>query len=504
MRRELSKPSAKGGLVSTYELLPNRRFRAHLTLNWPLVTLQVERSGCNSAVECQLPKLDVEGSTPFARFFFACGRITEMRVTEIHPSSPLFGHVRPGYTLVSVNGHEALDGIDFRFRTTDEKVELVFADLSGETSVFRLETSPGDDLGLTLEDPPVKTCQCNCIFCFVVQQPKGMRRSLYVKDEDYRLSFTHGNFVTMSNMTDDDLKRIVKQRLSPLYISVHTTDDTLRRCMLQNEKLAPILPRIKYLTTRGITVHTQVVLCPEINDGASLDQTIDQLSKLHPGVSSLAVVPVGLTRYRDRRPKLRTYTNDEAAAIIDRVEMRQSGFLKTLGSRFVWAADEFYVQAGRPFPSAASYEEMTQFENGVGMAREFIARFNRRRTRLGKLSTRRRAMFFTGHSAYPFWQSQLLPYMKKQLRLKLEVVPVDNRFWGDKVTVSGLLTGQDLLREARSHESKYDVCVLPPNCLNQDNLFLDNLSLDQFRRTLSKQVVVGGYNLSETVREVFA
>jgi putative radical SAM enzyme (TIGR03279 family) len=426
-----------------------------------------------------------------------------MKVTEIHPDSPLFGYVRPGYTLVSVNGEEALDGIDFRFRTTDDKIELVFADPAGEKATFRLETVPGDDLGLTLEEPPVKVCKCNCIFCFVQQQPKGMRRSLYVKDEDYRLSFTHGNFVTMSNMSDADLDRIVEQRLSPLYISVHTTDDKLRRCMLRNEKLAPIVPRIRFLTERGITVHTQVVLCPEINDGAALDQTIDQLSELYPGVNNLAVVPVGLTRYRDHLPNLRTYTNDEAGAIINRVEKRQRQFLKTLGSRFVWAADEFYVQAGRPFPSLASYEEMAQFENGVGMAREFITRFNRRRTRLGKLSTRRRALFLTGHSAFPFWQSELQPYLKKQFRLKLEVAPVVNHFWGEKVTVSGLLTGQDLLRTARSKDDTYDVCVLPPNCLNHEDLFLDNLSLEQFRQTLNKDVIVGGYNLPDTIREVF-
>jgi putative radical SAM enzyme (TIGR03279 family) len=426
-----------------------------------------------------------------------------MKVTEIHPDSPLFGYVRPGYTLVSVNGEEALDGIDFRFRTTDDKIELVFADPAGEKATFRLETVPGDDLGLTLEEPPVKVCKCNCIFCFVQQQPKGMRRSLYVKDEDYRLSFTHGNFMTMSNMSDADLDRIVEQRLSPLYISVHTTDDKLRRCMLRNEKLAPIVPRIKFLTERGITVHTQVVLCPEINDGAALDQTIDQLSELYPGVSNLAVVPVGLTRYRDHLPNLRTYTNDEAGAIINRVEKRQRQFFKTLGSRFVWAADEFYVQAGRPFPSLASYEEMAQFENGVGMAREFITRFNRRRTRLGKLNTRRRALFLTGHSAFSFWTSELQPYLKKQLRLKLEVAPVVNHFWGEKVTVSGLLTGQDLLRTARSKGDTYDVCVLPPNCLNHDDLFLDNLSLEQFCRTLNKDVIVGGYNLPDTIREVF-
>ncbi|MEW5797268.1 MAG: DUF512 domain-containing protein [Candidatus Zixiibacteriota bacterium] len=426
-----------------------------------------------------------------------------MVVAVVEPQSPLFGHVRPGYTLVSVNGDKIEDPIDFRFKTTDEAVELRFADLKGEFSVFRFELNHSDDLGITFEETPVRICKCDCIFCFVRQQPKGMRRALYVKDEDYRLSFTHGNFVTMSNMSDADLERIVAQRLSPLYISVHTTDDTLRRCMLRNERLEPILPRIQYLIENNITVHTQVVLCPGINDGASLDQTIEQLAEKAPGVASLATVPVGLTRYREKLPDLRTYTHDEAAQIIDRVEQYQERYLLELGSRFVWPADEFYVLAEREFPSITAYEDMPQFENGVGMVREFITRFNRRRGRLTSLNSQRRALFLTGYSAYPFWERHLLPTLLGPLDLKVTLHNVTNHFWGETVTVSGLLTGQDMLRAARSQKADYDAVVLPPNCLNRDGLFLDNLSLEQFSRMLGREVVVGGYDLAETLCEVF-
>ena len=426
-----------------------------------------------------------------------------MKVTAVEPQSPLFGHVRPGYVLVSANGAPVEDPLDFRYLTTDEPVELRFADPKGQISAYRFELSHNDDLGLTFEEPPVRTCRCNCIFCFVHQQPKGMRRALYIKDEDYRLSFTHGNFVTLSNISKADLERIVTQRLSPLYVSVHATDDTLRRCMLRNEKLEPILPRLRHLVKQGITLHTQVVLCPGINDGSSLDDTIEQLAGLFPGVRSLAVVPVGLTRYRERLPKLRPYTGAEAAGIIARVEHFQEKYLAAGGSRFVWAADEFYVQAGLEFPSITSYEEMPQFENGVGMARNFITRFNRGRTRLNQLKSKRRALFLTGHSAYPFWTRHLLSYLRERLKLKLALAEVSNRFWGETVTVSGLLTGQDLLRAARSHRDSFDVAVLPPNCLNPDHLFLDNLSLEQFRRTLNKETVVGSYDLSKTLREVF-
>ncbi|MCX6834076.1 MAG: DUF512 domain-containing protein [candidate division Zixibacteria bacterium] len=426
-----------------------------------------------------------------------------MKVTAVHPDSPLFGRVRPNHTLISVNGQPVQDVIDFHFRTADETVELIFEAPGGKRSTFSFNFGSGDESGLTFEEPPVRTCKCNCIFCFVHQQPKGMRKALYVKDEDYRLSFTHGNFVTLSNAGDDDLTRMVAQRLSPLYISVHATDDTLRRCLLRNEKLAPILPRLRYLVDNGVQLHTQVVLCPGVNDGPHLEQTIQQLAQLYPGVQSLAVVPVGLTKYRERLTKLRTYTGQEAEDIIGQVEEHQRSFLESLGTRFVWAADEFYIQAGRDFPSHASYEEMPQFENGVGMAREFITRFNRRRSPLRGIKSRHRALVLTGHSAFPLWQSRLLPYLRKELRLQLKLEAVSNQFWGDTVTVSGLLTGQDLLQAARTCGEDSDIVVLPPNCLNQDDLFLDNMSLEQFRRTLDKTVVVGSYDLYRTVREVF-
>ena len=427
-----------------------------------------------------------------------------MKVSAVDPLSPLYGYIRPGYSIVAINGRKVLDSIDYHYRIADERVKLTFADKNGRKLDFRFDYLSAEELGLTFDDGRVLTCKNNCIFCFVHQQPKGMRRALYVKDEDYRLSFTHGNFVTLSNVTGDDVRRIINQRLSPLYVSVHATDDTLRRCMLKNEKLRPIVPLIKWLTSHGIRIHTQVVVCPGINDGQALERTIDDLSKLYPGVASLAVVPVGLTRYRARLPRLTGYDSREAGEVIDYVERRQAEFLKQNGSRFVWPADEFYVLARREFPKRRHYEEMEQFENGVGMAREFITTFNRRRAGLKRLRSKRRALFMTGHSAIGFLTHEIQPYLSHDLSLKADFLPVTNRFWGETVTVSGLLTGQDLLREARRQADRYDVFVLPPNCLNHDNLFLDNFSLSQFESTLQKRVVIGRYNLAETIKEVYS
>ncbi|HDL02070.1 MAG TPA: DUF512 domain-containing protein [candidate division Zixibacteria bacterium] len=426
-----------------------------------------------------------------------------MKISAVEPDSPLFGYVRPGYTIKSVNGSEIIDSIDFRFKTTDENISIVFADTKGEEIVFDFEDFYTDDLGLTLDDGRIKVCRNSCIFCFVHQHPKGMRKALYVKDEDYRLSFTHGNFVTLSNTTQEDLDRIIEQRLSPIYVSVHASDDTLRRCMLKNEKLAPIIPTIKYLTQNGITVHTQVVLCPGVNDGKYLEKTINQLSELCPDVETLAVVPVGLTKYREHLPNLRNYRTDEAAEIIDYIEKRQKEFLDKYGTRFVWASDEFYVEAKRPFPARHTYEDMSQFENGIGMVREFITMFNYRKAKLKTLKSDKRVLFLTGYSAYPFLSKEILPYIQNELNLNLEIIPVEDKFWGTQVTVSGLLTGQDMLRQARIKHEDFDTVLLPPNCINNDDLFLDNLSLKQFTTALNKEVVIGQYNLAETLKEVY-
>ena len=426
-----------------------------------------------------------------------------MRILDIDPGSPLYGYVRPGYSVLAVNGKPVADEIDFRYRLADDRVHIRFADPNGKELDFQFDSVEASDLGLTLDDHRIHFCKNNCIFCFVHQQPQGMRRTLYFKDEDYRLSFTHGNFVTLSNTTEADLARIIEQRLSPLYVSVQATDDTLRRCMLKNEKLAPIIPRLKFLGENGITLHTQIVLCPEINDGPQLERSVEELAGLFPYVESLAVVPVGLTKYRDNLPNLRTYTRDEASAVIDYLEKVQKRLLKEHGTRFVWPADEFFVVAERQFPAKSAYEHMPQFENGIGMAREFISSFNRRKAKLKTIRSDRRVALLTGGSAHGFFSADIMPYLES-LNLPVSLHKVTNRFWGEKVTVSGLLTGQDMLRQARSMADQFDLLVLPPNCINTEDLFLDNLTLDHFRAVLGKPVQIGQYNLVATLTEAFS
>ncbi len=425
-----------------------------------------------------------------------------MKVKKISSESILFGQVRPGWTLVAINGKDVIDSLDFQFRSSDERVRLLFHDSDGRPVELEVD-GLNNDLGLIWEDERIRRCKCRCIFCFVHQQPKGMRRALYIKDEDYRLSFTHGNFITLSNMNDADLERIIEQRLSPLYISVHTTNDELRRKMLGNAKLQPVLEQLRCFAAGGIFMHTQVVLCPGINDGPELERTIGDLAGLYPKVATLAVVPVGLTRYRDRLPGLRTYTRKEAAMIVQKLHRYQQDFLKELGTRFVWAADEFYISSGMKLPSRKSYESMEQFENGVGMMREFVTVFNYRRRALRRIKSSRRVLFVTGKSAEPTLMNDIWPFLTKELGLFAQLVPVVNRFWGETVTVSGLLVGRDIHSAVKDVASGYDCIVLPPNCINEDNLFLDDMSLDQLREWLRKPIILGSYNFADTIAEVY-
>ncbi len=424
-----------------------------------------------------------------------------MKIIDVDKNSPLLGRVKPGYKLVLINDQPVYDNLDYMFKSSDNNLRLVFENTSGDKLLFNIRKS--SDLGLTFESDKILTCKNKCIFCFVHQQPKGMRRSLYIKDEDYRLSFTHGNFISMSNLKKYDLRRIIAQRLSPLYVSVHTTDDDLRRFMFGNKNLSPIRPVLKYLTGNGIVFHTQVVVCPGINDCYHLEKTINDLYALYPGVKTVGVVPVGLTKYRNNLPRLKPFAREEAANLLDNIHIMQSDFLAHSGSRFVFAADEFYILAGRKLPAMSEYEEMEQFENGVGMMRKFLTDFNRRKRALSSIKRNKKIAMITGESAYEIIRDNIVSQLKKN-RLRVDIFPVGNRFWGKNVTVSGLLTGHDLLAAVRKINKNYDIALLPPNCLNNEELFLDDLSLELFQKKAGMDIKVGSYNLIETLREVSA
>ncbi len=404
--------------------------------------------------------------------------------------------------MISINGRPVRDQLDCRYHLAEEKVVLEFQSPSGKNESFELENDFTTDLGLRFAQDKIKACRNKCIFCFVHQQPKGMRRPLYFRDDDYRLSFTHGNFITLSNLKEEDIERIVSQRLSPLYVSVHTTDDDLRRKMFGNRRLPPIIPSLKELTSRGIKIHTQIVACPGINDGKVLSQTVSDLFELYPGIASVGVVPVGLTRYRDNLPELKPFSPAEADEVLSILHSLQRKCRAQSQTRFVCAADEFYILSGRKLPSLHEYEDMPQFENGIGMMRLLLSDFKRRRRYLEKYRGKERIAILTGKIAYPILQEEVVAWLKKERSFKIEAFPVTNDFWGEKITVSGLLTGTDLMKSANNLTEKYDIILLPPNCLNDDNLFLDDMNLTEFRKKINARVLVGRYSMIDTLREM--
>lgn len=405
---------------------------------------------------------------------------TPLTIHTVTPGSPAAeAGVAPGSTLVSLNGRPVMDALELRFAETAGQVALVWQDAEGRER--RAVITKPDDLPLGLDVDPLKMHACNnkCTFCFAHQNARGMRRALYFKDDDYRFSFLNGNFATLTNLTDGDTARIIEERLSPLYISVHATDWALRNQILGNPKAPNVLAQIGRFAAARIEMHTQVVLCPGVNDGAQLAKTLDDLQPFYPFVATVALVPVGLTQYRERLPVLRAPDGMYARELLAWAEPRRRRSLRELGTRFAFPSDEFYLLAGRPFPSARSYEGYAQLGNGVGGSRKFLEEFRRRATRLpGELRPARRVTVVTGVLAVPV----LAPVVERLNGidgLDVRLVAVRNAFFGGSVTCAGLLTGTDIQQTLETEgDNLGDEILIPSVCLKDDeDVFLDDRRL---------------------------
>ncbi len=393
--------------------------------------------------------------------------------------------IAPGDRLISVNGQPIQDIIDLSFALADDYIEIIIEKENGEQELLEIEKDIDEDLGLEFSSAVFNgttRCENNCIFCFVAQMKPGMRQSLYVKDDDYRLSFLYGNFITLTNLSDDDILRIKQLHLSPLYISIHATDGKIREKMLRNPAAAHILTQLAELASSGIQFHTQIVLCPDINDGKILDQTINDLSKLLPNVLSVAVVPVGLTANRDKLFPLRVFSPIEAAGVIEQVHYWQEIFLQRHHSRFVYLADEFYLSANVDIPAYSNYDGFPQLENGIGIVRNFISEWDE--TECLARSSNKRIAVLCGVSA----QKILAPLIKR-FDSNIEVIAIKNNFFGSNITVSGLLTAQDIINQMQRVSIKFDLIIVPGIALRKgENVFLDNQTLAVIEDTLSTPV----------------
>ncbi len=393
--------------------------------------------------------------------------------------------LKAGDVLDSLNGKEVHDVIDYRFLVADERIILSFHTKDGQARKLIIEKDPDDSLGLEFSPFRITRCRNRCIFCFVDQMPSGCRKSLNIKDDDFRASFLHGNYITLGALSENDWERIFRERLSPLYISVHTTDHSLRMFMLGNKKAPDILANMKRLAAGGILMHTQIVLCPGINDGDHLQKTLDDLSGLFPAVASIAVVPVGLTAFRKKLFPLRLFTESESRAVIKQIAQAGSRFKRQLGTRLVFASDEFFIKAGEPFPPLSFYEELPQKENGVGMVSDFLQDVSH--TRIPKKTAPINLTLLTGVSFGGILKRALMR-LRTVEGPKIRLVIAKNFFFGPSVTVAGLLTGQDIIRALKGKRLG-DLVLIPSSALKEDeDLFLDNMRLEQLELMLSVKV----------------
>jgi putative radical SAM enzyme (TIGR03279 family) len=476
--------------------------------------------------------LYLDGDAPGGRHTepAACAVSRGGLVDAVRPGSPAArAGIRPGARVLAANGRVLRDVVDYQFYTAEPEVALRVREPEGEERVYTFEKWPDDDLGLEFAEATwdgVRICTNTCFFCFLKGLPKGLRRTLYVKDDDYRLSFLHGNFVTLTNLTDADWERLAEQRLSPLHVSVHATEPELRRRMLGYPAAPDILDQLQRLGALRIRVHTQVVLCPGVNDGAHLDRTIADLGALYPTVQSIAVVPVGATmQFEERMARVHravdeTHAADPtyARAVIRQISRWQRRLHAAHGAAVVHAADEFYLTAGARIPAARWYDGFPQYENGIGMTRALIDDWRRLRTHPPTLSLKGWGdPFCTSQTYSPFSGkgagevglavacgtliapvlARLFADFDARLGTRTRVVPVPNRHFGPRINVSGLLVAADVIA-ALAREAPGDVVVLPRTALDYfGRKFLDDGTPDDVARALGRPVV-----FASTLREV--
>lgn len=402
--------------------------------------------------------------------------------------------IQPGDKLLAVDGVQVKDIIELSFCTSDYTVELELEGPDGQRRQLHIDKYPDEDLGLEFEAAvfdKVSTCYNKCIFCFVDQMIPGMRAGLYVRDDDYRLSFLYGNFITLTNMKDADFERIISTHMTPLYVSVHATDPEVRCQMMKNRFAGELMPKLRRLFDAGIQVHTQIVCCPGYNDGEVLAKTFADLYALHPSVLTMAVVPVGLTKHREALHPLRTFMKEEAAAIVDQATLWQKQCRKETGKSFIYLGDEFYLLAGREVPPAELYDGFPQLENGIGLTRTFIDEWREECGKLQGWKPTAPAVIPVGESAYQVLQP-LMEKFNRRFGAQHRFAAVPNLFFGGKVNVTGLLTAGDILSAVQEQR-----IILPSVVLNNDQLFLDDKSLEQF-----KQAYPGRVELAKGAKEL--
>lgn len=401
--------------------------------------------------------------------------------------------ILPGDILLSINDTPVTDIIDYKYLVSDDYVLVAIEKADGEIWEFEIEKDFDEDLGIIFTNPLIdkaKSCRNNCIFCFIDQLPPNMRETLYFKDDDSRLSFLQGNFITLTNMSDEEVDRIIKYRISPINVSVHTTNPELRIQMLNNKNAGKVYDILKRFAEARLEVNCQIVLVPGVNDGKELDRTLEDLSKLYPTVESVAVVPIGITKYREKLHKVSPYTEELSNELLDFIGEKQNRFMEALGTRFIFASDEFFALTRRELPVQNEYEGFPQLENGVGLMKSFgieiFEELDKIKSPIGK---KKKYILATGTLANNFMVEMKDKIIEKFDELELLVVPIVNKFFGQTITVSGLITGQDLIQQLKQYKD-VDRIIIPRSMMKADEeIFLDNLTLEEVTKELGVPIV---------------
>ncbi|WP_432665196.1 DUF512 domain-containing protein [Wukongibacter baidiensis] len=399
-----------------------------------------------------------------------------------------------GDVILSINGKEITDILDYLFLISDDYLEVEIEKKDGEIWVLEIDKDYDEDLGIEFDNPildKAKYCKNKCIFCFIDQLPKKMRKTLYFKDDDSRLSFLQGNFVTLTNLTDEDIDRIIEYNISPINVSIHTTNPSLRVEMLGNKSAGNVLERIKKLTENRILINGQIVLCPNVNDGKELDKTIEDLNSVYPNLHSLAIVPVGVTKFRDNLYSMEIFDKEKASKVIEQVHNWQGVLKERIGTNFVFLSDEFYIMAERPLPEYDDYEGFPQIENGVGLIRKLEYEFNEYLKNIPENTEVNKSIsIITGVSAQNFIKDLAARLTKRVSKLKINTFAVINNYFGETITVSGLITGQDIIDQLKDKELG-DKILIPKSMLKSDEpIFLDDFTVEDVEKALKKDVIV--------------
>lgn len=410
-----------------------------------------------------------------------------------------------GDVLLTINGQEIGDIFDYQYLVEDEIIDMVIRHIDGTTEKYEFEKDEDMDLGLTFGESLMdeyRSCHNKCIFCFIDQMPEGMRKTLYFKDDDTRLSFLQGNYVTLTNLKDEDLDRIIRYKLAPINISVQATDPELRKKMLNNRFAGDILRRIKKLADAEIPMNAQVVLCKGYNDKENLDRTISDLSQFIPYMQSLSIVPIGLTKYRQGLTQIEPFTKEEAGEVLDQIHRWQTELKEKYQTRFVHASDEWFLLAERELPDEEYYEGYGQIENGVGMLRSFISEFDACLKEIEGDDRVREVSIATAKLAYPMICYFAEELEKKFPNLKVHVYCIINHFFGEMITVTGLMTAGDIIEQLKE-QPLGDNLLLPENVLKADEpIFLDDITLEEFQKTLQVPVNIVQSNGQDFIEKV--